>query len=178
MRFLFTCPTFIEERAEKEKREFYIPRTDREKSIYGTEFEIKLRNDLTQKAIAKECADWIRRKVSFKSNRTKENMPGFYVVNNNDSSYAYYMMNGFTTVDLGVVQLYWPVSADRSLVFPPSRSSRFSQRHLLFKNHPDLAFKQAFILVPVGKVNAFPGNFIVSIHKVLFVQKDQHQRGT
>lgn len=33
-----------------------------ERSIYGTEFEIKLKNELTQKAIARECSNWIRKK--------------------------------------------------------------------------------------------------------------------
>lgn len=45
--FIFTSPTFVKERAEKEKREFYIPRLNRESSLYGTEFEIKLRNEMT-----------------------------------------------------------------------------------------------------------------------------------
>ena len=57
-RFVFTSPTFIKEKTEKQKREFYIPRQSREQSLYGTEFEIKLRNEMTQKAIAQECADW------------------------------------------------------------------------------------------------------------------------
>ena len=73
-RFIFTSPTFVTEKAKKQKREFYIPRFNREQSLYGTEFEIKLRNEMTQKAIAKECADWIRRKATFKSNTTGENM--------------------------------------------------------------------------------------------------------
>ncbi len=81
LRFIFTSPTFITEKAEKQKREFYIPRLSREQSLYGTEFEIKLRNEMTQKAIAQECADWIRRKVRFKSNTTGENMGGFMTVN-------------------------------------------------------------------------------------------------
>ena len=68
LRFIFTSPTFVTEKAKKERREFYIPRLARERSLYGTEFEIKLRNELTQKAIARECADWIRQKVTFKSN--------------------------------------------------------------------------------------------------------------
>ncbi len=62
LRFVFTSPTFLKETAPKEKREFYIPRLNRERSLYGTEFEVKLRNELTQKAIARECAEWIRRK--------------------------------------------------------------------------------------------------------------------
>lgn len=65
--------------------------------MYGTEFEVKLRNELTQKAIAKECAEWIRKKVTFKSNVTNENMMGF--INLDDKNYM--PINGFTTVDLG-----------------------------------------------------------------------------
>lgn len=97
LRFIFTSPTFTTEKAKKEKREFYIPRLNRERSLYGTEFEIKLRNELTQKAIAKECAEWIRQKVTFKSNVTNEYMMGF--INLDDKNYM--PINGFTTVDLG-----------------------------------------------------------------------------
>lgn len=97
LRFIFTSPTFTTEKVKKEKREFYIPRLSRERSLYGTEFEVKLRNELTQKAIAKECAEWIRKKVTFKSNVTNENMMGF--INLDDKNYM--PINGFTTVDLG-----------------------------------------------------------------------------
>lgn len=68
LRFIFTSPTFTTENAPKEKREFYIPRISREQCLYGSEFEIKLRNELTQKAIARECAEWIRKKAKLKSN--------------------------------------------------------------------------------------------------------------
>ena len=77
VRFIFTSPTFVADKTKKEKREFYIPKLNRERNLYGTEFEIKLRNELSQKAIAKECAEWIRRKVTFKSNVTNKNMGGF-----------------------------------------------------------------------------------------------------
>ena len=97
LRFIFTSPTFTTEKAKKEKREFYIPRLNRERSLYGTEFEVKLRNELSQKAIAKECAEWIMQKATFKSNVTNENMMGF--INADDKSYM--PVNGFTTVDLG-----------------------------------------------------------------------------
>lgn len=100
-RFIFTSPTFTTEKASKEKREFYIPRLNRESSLYGTEFEIKLRNEMTQKSIAKECADWIRRKAVFKSNITGENMQGFMTVDSSAEQVAYMPMAGFTTVDIG-----------------------------------------------------------------------------
>lgn len=100
-RFIFTSPTFIKEKAEKQKREFYIPRLSRENSLYGTEFEIKLRNEMTQKAIAKECAQWVNRKAVFKSNTTGENMGGFMTVESAADQTAYMPINGFTTVDIG-----------------------------------------------------------------------------
>lgn len=100
LRFIFTSPTFTTEKAKKEKREFYIPQLSREKSLYGTEFEVKLRNELTQKAIAKECAEWIERKATFKSNITNDNMGGFINVESDDKL-CYMPINGFTTVDIG-----------------------------------------------------------------------------
>lgn len=100
-RFIFTSPTFVTEKTKKQKREFFIPRLTREQSLYGTEFEIKLRNEMTQKAIAKECADWIRRKATFKSNTTGENMAGFMVTDSGTEKTAYMPLNGFTTVDIG-----------------------------------------------------------------------------
>lgn len=101
LRFIFTSPAFVTDKVEKQKREFYIPRLNRENSLYGTEFELKLRNELTQKAIAKECAEWIKQKAKFKSNVSGENMSGFVNVDNNYEKIVYSPMNGFTTVDIG-----------------------------------------------------------------------------
>lgn len=100
-RFIFTSPTFVKEKTEKQKREFYIPRLSRENSLYGTEFEIKLRNEMTQKSIAKECADWIRKKVTFRSNISGMNMPGMMNVKYKDEKITYAPLNGFTTSDIG-----------------------------------------------------------------------------
>lgn len=100
-RFIFTYPTFIAEKAEKQKREFYIPRLNREHSLYGTEFELKLRNEMTQRAVARECAEWIRKKATFKSNTTGNNMGGFATVESVQENVAYMPLNGFTTVDIG-----------------------------------------------------------------------------
>lgn len=97
LRFIFTSPSFITEKADKQKREFYIPRLNRERDLYGSEFEIKLRNELSLKAVAKECAEWIRKKVCFKSNRTNAGMPSFATVDDT----TYMPLGGFTTVELG-----------------------------------------------------------------------------
>lgn len=88
LRFIFTSPAFVTEKALKEKREFYIPRLNRERSLYGTEFEVKLRNELFQKVIARECADWIRKKAKFMSNVTNENMGGFLNVTTSTATLA------------------------------------------------------------------------------------------
>ena len=56
--FIFTSPTFVPsevtDKVRKEHREFHIPRLERERSFYGSEFEIRLKNQLTQRAIARE----------------------------------------------------------------------------------------------------------------------------
>ena len=97
LRFIFTSPSFVTEKADKQKREFYIPRLNRERDLYGSEFEIKLRNELSLKAVAKECAEWIRKKVCFKSNRTNAGMPSFVTIDDT----TYMPLGGFTTVELG-----------------------------------------------------------------------------
>ena len=100
LRFIFTSPTFTTDKVDRQQREFYIPRLNRERTVYGSEFEVRLRNELTQRAIARECAEWIRQKACFKSNRTTQYMQGF--INVGKTSYT--PINGFTTVDLGTEQ--------------------------------------------------------------------------
>ena len=108
LQFIFTSPTFVAnevtDKIRKERKEFHIPKTDRERSLYGSEFEIQLRNKLTQRAIAKECADWMRRKATFKSNRSKAPMQQFACVEATTTDTAYMPLNGFTAVDLGYQQ--------------------------------------------------------------------------
>lgn len=115
LRFIFTSPTFVRDKAKKEKREFYIPKLNRERNLYGTEFEIKLRNQLSQKAIAKECAAWIKKKAKFKSNSSQEAMGGFlhlsdgepaltpstFDINAPSQQHVYLPFNDFSTTQLG-----------------------------------------------------------------------------
>jgi hypothetical protein len=108
LEFIFTAPTFIPtevtDKIRKEHREFYIPAPNRERDLYGTEFEIQLRNKLTQRAIAKECAAWIDRKARFKSNTTKQFMQSFACIEEGTFQTAYMPLQGFTAVDLGYQQ--------------------------------------------------------------------------
>lgn len=124
LRFIFTSPSFITEKADKQKREFYIPRLNRERDLYGSEFEIKLRNELSLKAVAKECAEWIRKKVCFKSNRTNAGMPSFAIVDDT----TYLPLDGFTTVELGCERGNQIATAINRLEAP------FSQQYLQIFN--------------------------------------------
>lgn len=100
--FIFTSPTFYTDKTEKQKREFYIPKLNRERNLFGSDFEIKLRNQLTQRAIARECADWIRRKVRFKTNITHGSMNSFMNIKQGEDTYTYMPFNEFTTTELGL----------------------------------------------------------------------------
>lgn len=102
LEFIFTSPSFVTEKVtdklRKERRGFFIPGDQAESSLAGSDFEIRLRNKLTQRAIARECADWVRRKVTFRSNATGNPMQQFAVI---DDRAAYTQLQGFTTADLG-----------------------------------------------------------------------------
>lgn len=100
--FIFTSPTFYTDKSEKQKREFYIPKLNRERSLFGSDFEIRLRNQLTQRAIARECADWIRRKARFKTNITHGSMNTFLNIKEDEETYTYMPFNEFTTTELGL----------------------------------------------------------------------------
>ena len=116
LEFIFTAPTFVAkevtDKLRKERREFFIPKSKREHSLYGSEFEIQLRNKLTQRAVARECVSWIKQKASFKSNKSKAPMQQFMSVQANELKHVYMPLNGFTAVDLG----YQPGDAVSNIV--------------------------------------------------------------
>ncbi|RUT78424.1 helicase-related protein [Ancylomarina longa] len=104
LEFIFTTSATlndkVSEKLKKDSRQYHIPK-DNLNDIYGSEFEIELRNKLKQKAIALECAEWIKRKVTFKTN--VENVPMQQLVNlrQNGQSTTYFPIQGFTTADMG-----------------------------------------------------------------------------
>ncbi|MBE1586759.1 helicase-related protein [Nonomuraea angiospora] len=103
LEFIFTSPSFVTtkatDRLPKERREFFIPHgRNGESTLYGSEFEIRLRNKMTQRAIARECAEWVRRKVCFRSNKTGAPMQQFAIVGDRAT---YLPLQGFTSADLG-----------------------------------------------------------------------------
>lgn len=108
LRFIFTMPTFVPsevtDKARREVREFNISQAAKEKGFFGTDFELRLKNKLTQRAIAKECADWIRRKAQFRSNRSGAPMQQFASVKSTEREAVYMPLHGFTAVDLGYQQ--------------------------------------------------------------------------
>ena len=65
MRFVFTEPSFINNNEEM-TRQYYIEKSH-EKRLSGNEFEIKMRNQMNQTHIARECAAWLENKAEIKS---------------------------------------------------------------------------------------------------------------
>lgn len=108
LEFIFTAPTFVPDevtdKIRKERREFFIPKVNRERNLYGSEFEIQLRNKLTQRAIARECAEWMLRKARFRSNKSSSPMQQFACIQGPEQQVAYMPLHGFTAVDLGYQQ--------------------------------------------------------------------------
>lgn len=98
-KFIFTNPTFIKDKKdEKQERLFELNNYQREKSLVGSEFEIKLKNKLNGKAIAKECANWIRNKAKFKSNINNNPIQKFMNVNDR---VTYLNVDEFSSAGLG-----------------------------------------------------------------------------
>lgn len=134
LQFIFSSPAFegiIADHINKESKEFVLETADREDSLYGTEFEVKLRNKLTQKAIAKECAEWIKKKVTFKSNTTGAGMPSLIGVENETDKITYMPVNGFTTVELGTAQ-------DNSIFTAIQKSNEIGTSKYLFSKFDEL----------------------------------------
>ncbi|MGO0054996.1 hypothetical protein ACTMS8_05500 [Streptococcus suis] len=100
LQFIFTSPTFTTNEVAKEYREYTIPKKQRESSIFGAEYELKLMNELTQKSLARECADWVRRKAQFKSINVHEEIDNGIRIDN-DQIIAVDKLKNFDRKELG-----------------------------------------------------------------------------
>ncbi len=99
LRFIYAKPTFLKTH-NKEAREYYIDNN----SIFGNDYEIKLKNEMTQGSVSKECSKWIKDCVEIKSFKNHNEAPlRFICVDNGDDSNI--AINGsvdFTTAGLGI----------------------------------------------------------------------------
>lgn len=101
LEFIFFEPTFTSKPKNTKAKEFFISKLARDKSLYGTEFEIKLRNQLIQKSIIGECIAWIRNKVRFKSIKDIKIAQGYIYIDSGSKKILYTPIIAFTTGDLG-----------------------------------------------------------------------------
>ncbi len=101
-KFIFSDPTFVEKNKNtKEQRFFEINSKTREKSLSGSDFEVKLKNELNGKSIASECADWIKRKAKFKTNINRNAIQKFITIEDSISRIGYTNVEEFSTVGFG-----------------------------------------------------------------------------
>lgn len=101
MRFIFTEPTFVKKDREL-IREFYIDHT-KEKMVSGNEYEIKLRNEMKQAAIAKECAAWLSEKSEIKSlKNANPAQPRLVYCENDEDAFSINGTVDFTSDGLGI----------------------------------------------------------------------------
>lgn len=102
LKFIFTNPTFVTDETRVGYCEYTIPKKEREQSIFGGRYELKLMNELTQKAIARECADWIRKKARFKSiNIETDEMPNGMRIETDGDTVAVDRLKNFDRKELG-----------------------------------------------------------------------------
>lgn len=126
MRFIFTEPTFVNKGKEL-IRAYYIERNN-EKMVSGNEFEIKLRNEMKQAAIAKECADWLQSKAEIKSLKyANPAQPRLVYIENPEDNVSINGTVDFTSDGLGITP-----------------SNRIDSNMCLYGKDYTLSFLQAF----------------------------------
>ena len=106
LRFIFSEPTFVKNMANAKKpKEFELLQRKRERGLGGVDLELTLRNNLNQRALAQECAEWIRWHAQFKSAKSANQVQTgslYCVENGNSYVQAFSGMNApFTLEGLG-----------------------------------------------------------------------------
>lgn len=123
LRFIFTSPTFVEEKFKKEVPKFFIPHLFKEADLCGGDFELRLKNNLNQRSIAKECSKWVQSKVKFKTNSNFSTpLNSILHINSLDNSNdaAYLNVNNFNTSDLGLTESNGFPTLIQKSVYPES----------------------------------------------------------
>lgn len=140
LRFIFTSPTFVEEKFKKEVPKFFIPHLFKEAELCGGEVELRLKNQLNQRAIAKECSAWVQKKATFKSNKhAQQPLSGMIHIRNSDhSDHVYTGVDSFTTPGLGFAPKKGFPTLIQNVEFPNSQAflDLFDQ---IWENTDDLA---------------------------------------
>ena len=100
---LFTEPSFLPgastDAASPEIRRYHLQRPPA--SLTGS-YEIRLKNRLSQKAVARDCAAWLRANARARSNATQAPMQQFgLIADPAGGGVAYQPLQGFTVADLG-----------------------------------------------------------------------------
>ena len=101
-RMVLTEPAFLGKK--EEQLEFHIQHNV-EKNIAGNEYEIKLKNEMLQVAVARECAEWLRNKAEIKSLKHANPAQMRMIHIDNPDSEKNVCINGtvdFTTDGLGI----------------------------------------------------------------------------
>ena len=103
LRLLFSMPTFVKDKKDI-NREFKLSGSY-ESGLAGDRYEMKLKNELKQSEIAKECAEWIRKKVEVRAYDEEHALPQkMYIMEQNDREDSYiFGSSDFTSSGLGVV---------------------------------------------------------------------------
>ena len=103
LRLLFSMPTFVKDKKDI-NREFKLSGSY-ESGLAGDRYEMKLKNELKQSEIAKECAEWIRKKVEVRAYDEEHTLPQkMYIMEQNDGEDSYiFGSSDFTYSGLGVV---------------------------------------------------------------------------
>lgn len=103
LRLLFSMPTFVKDKKDI-NREFKLSGSY-ESGLAGDRYEMKLKNELKQSEIAKECAEWIRTKVEVRAYDEEHALPQkMYVMEQNEGEDSYiFGSSDFTSSGLGVV---------------------------------------------------------------------------
>lgn len=105
LRFIFSEPQFTRRyHQDKEPKEFKIDRLKHESALMGMGYELSIQNGLNQRAIARECAQWIREKAIFKApvrSQVIQTMAQYLVANPDGTCETYMGQCDFSGPGLG-----------------------------------------------------------------------------